>query len=328
MDLILNTFGTTLTRENDQFAVVHSDGKQVIHPSDLRSISISKGARITSDAALLAIENEIDVMFIDQKGSPKGRIWSVKYGSISTIRRKQLDFTFSKAGVKWIKELIARKIENQIALLYSSAPDELLGSVKLDHMLNKLNDYKLKVEQVDGDVVNDIAPSLRGWEGAASKVYFSMLSQFVPPAYAFESRSQNPATDLFNALLNYGYGILYGKVEGALIKAGIDPYVGVLHRDDYNRPVLAFDVIELFRIWVDFVVVNLCRQQAINQECYSQRPDGTVWLETLGRRILIQSLADYLSEVVPVRSLERSRQTHLELYCQNLAQVFLKTKTD
>lgn len=328
MDLILNTFGTTLTRENDQFAVIHTDGKQVVHPSDVRSISISKGARITSDAALLAIENEIDVMFIDQKGSPKGRIWSVKYGSISTIRRKQLDFTFSKAGVNWIKEVIARKIENQIALLYSSAPDALLGSVKLDHVLNKLNDYKKKVEQAEGEIVNDIAPGLRGWEGAASKVYFDMLNQFVPTGYQFEGRSQNPATDVFNALLNYGYGMLYGKVEGALIKAGIDPYVGVFHRDDYNRPVLAYDVIELYRVWVDFVVVNLCRQEAINQECYSRRTDGSVWLETLGRRILIQSLTDYLSEVVPMKSLDRSRQTHLELYCQNLAQLFLKTKTD
>lgn len=328
MDLILNTFGTTLARENDQFAVIHADGKQLLPPVDVRSISISKGARITSDAALLAIEHEIDVMFIDQKGSPKGRIWSVKYGSISTIRRKQLDFTFGQGAVRWIKEVIARKIDNQIALLYSSAPDDLLGSVALEHTLNKLNDYKKKVEQADGVIVSDIAPSLRGWEGAAGKIYFSTLARFVPAEYSFEGRSQNPATDVFNALLNYGYGILYGKIEGALIKAGIDPYVGVFHRDDYNRPVLAFDVIELFRVWVDYVVVNLCRQQAINDECISRRPDGSVWLETLGRRILIQSLADYLSEVITIKTLDRSRQTHLDLYCQNLAQLFLKSKDE
>ena len=77
--------------------------------------------------------------------------------------------------------------------------------------------------------------------------------------------------DIVNALLNYGYGILYGRIEGALIKSGIDPYIGVLHRDDYNRPVLVYDVIELYRIWVDYVVYSLVAQKVINSDYYSIR---------------------------------------------------------
>jgi CRISPR-associated protein Cas1 len=102
----------------------------------------------------------------------------------------------------------------------------------------------------------------------------------------------------------------------------------VLHRDDYNRPVLAFDVIELFRVWIDYVVVNLSQQNAINEDCISRKPDGSVWLETLGRRILIQSVSDYLSEIINMKGLDRSRQTHIELYAQNLAQMLLKLKID
>jgi CRISPR-associated protein Cas1 len=328
MDLSLNTFGTVLAKENGQFVVIHKDGKQSINPADLKTISISKGAQITSDAAILAIENQVDVMFVDGKGTPLGRIWSVKYGSISTIRRKQLDFTFSSQAIGWINGIIAQKIENQIALLYSVCPDDWAGTTKMEMILSKLNDYKSKVLKLKGEIVNDIAPTLRGWEGAASKVYFETIASFVPDYYKFKQRSQHPATDVFNAMLNYGYGILYGKVEGALIKAGIDPYVGVLHRDDYNRPVLAFDIIELYRVWVDYVVINLSQQSAVNEDCISRREDGSIWLETLGRRIMIQSVADYLSEVINMKGLERSRQTHIELYSQNLAQMFLKLKTE
>lgn len=328
MDLSLNTFGTVLAKENGQFLVIHTDGKQTISPSDIRSISISRGAQITSDAALLAIENQIDVMFVDGKGTPLGRIWSVKYGSISTIRRKQLDFTFSKQAVPWINGIIAQKIENQIALIFSICPDDWTNSAKINVVMGKLNDYKNKVLKLQGEIVNDIAPTLRGWEGAASKVYFETLGLWVPDYYSFKQRSQHPATDVFNAMLNYGYGILYGKVEGALIKAGIDPYVGVLHRDDYNRPVLAFDIIELFRVWIDYVVMNLSQQNAINEDCISRKPDGSVWLETLGRRILIQSVSDYLNEIINMKGLDRTRLTHIDLYAQNLAQTFLKLKFD
>lgn len=101
MDISLNTFGTVLTKDKGLFLIIHKDGKQSLNPADIKSITIGKGAQITSDAALLAIENQIDVLFVDGKGTPLGRIWSVKYGSISTIRRKQLDFSFSGEAVEW-----------------------------------------------------------------------------------------------------------------------------------------------------------------------------------------------------------------------------------
>ena len=83
-----------------------------------------------------------------------------------------------------------------------------------------------------------------------------MLNYYIPAEMRFEARSQHPAKDIVNAMLNYGYGLLYNKIEGSLIKVGIDPYVGILHRDDYNRPVLAYDVIELYRVWVDYTQYN------------------------------------------------------------------------
>ncbi len=87
MNLILNTFGTSLVVDMGSFAVLHKEGKQRIAPDAVKSISVSKGARISSDAALLAVENQIDVLFVDGTGTPGGRLWSVRYGSISTIRR-------------------------------------------------------------------------------------------------------------------------------------------------------------------------------------------------------------------------------------------------
>jgi len=326
MDLILNTFGTSLQKENDNFLIVHPDGRQIVSPEKIRSIIISKGALISSDAALLAVNNEIDVLFVDNTGNPVGRLWSVKYGSVSNIRRKQLDFTLSGEAVKWIKNIVVQKINNQIALLLTYTLQEPDKQKEIDKTIARLEDYRNKIEKLEGDVVSDIAPTLRGWEGIATKIYFEMISALLPEKYRFGSRSQHPATDVFNCLLNYGYGILYGKIEGALIKAGIDPYVGVFHRDDYNRPVLVFDVIEVFRVWVDYVVVNLCMQEAIGEECYSIKEEGSFWLEALGKRILVQSLNDYLSEEVRMNGLDRTRLTHIQLYAQNLAQQFLNFK--
>jgi CRISPR-associated protein Cas1 len=92
MELILNTFGVSLGRENEGFVVTSSEGKQRIPTDAIKSIQISKGVHITSDAVFLAIEKEIDLVFVERNGKPAGRVWSHKFGSISTIRKGQLNF--------------------------------------------------------------------------------------------------------------------------------------------------------------------------------------------------------------------------------------------
>jgi CRISPR-associated protein Cas1 len=99
MELVINSYGTTLSKENGLFVLESSEGKQSIPPDKLKSITISKAVRITSDAILLAIKNKIDVVFLNDFGHPEGRVWSVQYGSISSIRKAQLDFFYSNAVV-------------------------------------------------------------------------------------------------------------------------------------------------------------------------------------------------------------------------------------
>lgn len=322
MELILNTFGVSISRDNEGFVISNGDGRQRIPVAGITSIQLSKGAQITSDAILLAVEHEIEIVFSDRAGKPMARIWSPKYGSISTIRKGQLAFSFSADAVEWIKDVIRQKIENQQALLLMlTTQDESLRPL-VNKSIHRLEDYRTKISSAQGVIVSDIAATLRGWEGLASKIYFDTLNHFLPEEYQFDKRSQHPATDPTNAMLNYGYGMLYGKVEGALIKAGIDPYVGIMHRDDYNRPVLVYDVIELYRVWIDYVVVMLLRQQVITTDHYSVKADGSYWLEALGRRILIQSINDYFDEVVGEGATQRSRMTQITRYAQNLAQRF------
>lgn len=321
MELVLYTFGATLTIDNNGFVVTQGKERQRIPADSVSSIQISKGACITSDAALLAVEHEIPVIFVNRAGKPEGRIWSPRYGSISTIRKGQLLFSQSKGAVAWIKGVLERKLSNQQALLMTmTIPPEEQSEIERD--IHRLEVYRRKIQLLDGERVSDIAAELRGCEGSAARIYFAALNRFLPEPLRFTERSQHPALDPVNAFLNYGYGILYGKVEGALIQAGIDPYIGILHRDEYARPVLAYDVVELFRLWVDYVVYQLACQNVLTDDYYSIQPDGSHWLETLGRRVLIQSLNDYLEEIVDMNGLLRSRETHIRLYAQSLAQTF------
>lgn len=64
MDLILNTYGSYLNRDQNGFVISSGDSKQRVPTDGISSIQISNGAIISSDAVLFAIENEIEIIFM------------------------------------------------------------------------------------------------------------------------------------------------------------------------------------------------------------------------------------------------------------------------
>lgn len=327
MHLVINTYGATLQKENNLFVITTPEGKQTFPPDVVKSISISKSARITSDAIILAIKHQVEVLFVNDMGNPEGRVWSVQYGSISNIRKAQVNFLYSKAALPWVKELIFHKMDNQVALLLALQPEPENQQIHnlFKSAINSIEDYKKKVIDLEGEFISDLAPTIRGWEGAAGRKYFQSIALLMPDTYKFETRDRQPARDPFNALINYAYGILYGKIEGALIKAGIDPYVGIFHRDDYNRPALVFDIIEKYRSWMDYIVIQLCTAEAFPIEAFEQdKPDSALLLGPLAKRILIQSVNDYMGEIILLNGKMLSRISHIDEEMHRLAKFFIQ----
>lgn len=324
MQVYINTPGCKISIKEGHLVVYppRTDEAAEVQRVPLRQIEtvfVHRATLLSAELAFAAVEHDIDVQFVDRRGKPEARLWSSRFGSISVIRKKQTAFAQSDAALVWVRQLLAEKCEHQAALLLSlpGPTEEQMTS----EAAVKVSDYRRRILETPGERLPDTAPQLRALEAAASKVYFQTLSALMPPQYRFAQRSQHPATDMFNCLLNYAYGILYGKVEHALIRAGVDPFIGIFHRDEYNRPVFVYDVIEKFRHWADFVVCRLCRQEVIFIEFFDVE-QGAFWLNTYGKRILIQAFADYMDEVISLQKMERTRSTHIDLAAQGLATFF------
>ena len=142
----------------------------------------------------------------------------------------------------------------------------------------------------------DVADTLRGLEGTAGRLYFETLSYVLPKEYQFSGRSSRPAQDAFNAFLNYAYGILYGKVEKTLMLAGLDPYVGFLHRDDYNQLSMVYDFIEPYRGWADEVVFRLFSAKKVNKAHISEVSGSRTGfsLNAEGKALLVNAFNAFL----------------------------------
>src|SRR5699024_6358227 len=143
---------------------------------------------------ILAIKLQVDVLFVNDLGNPEGRVWRVHYGSISNIRRAQLNFLYSTKVVSWVKDLIAEKLHNQVALLlaFQTGKEQKRAHNIFKSSIKSIKDYKRKIQQVEAEYISDIAPSIRGWEGASGKKYFRSIAELMPEAYRFEGRDRLP----------------------------------------------------------------------------------------------------------------------------------------
>ena len=138
-----------------------------------------------------------------------------------------------------------------------------------------------------------VAERFRGQEGTASRLYFQELGRLLDPALGFRGRTGRPAFDPFNALLNYLYGMLYTSVHLALLKSGLDPYMAVLHADQYGgKPTMAYDFIEPYRPWADQVALELAFSGvAASPDFFRTDPDDRgLWLDSKGKSAVIDAM--------------------------------------
>jgi CRISPR-associated protein Cas1 len=157
-----------------------------------------------------------------------------------------------------------------------------------------------------------------GIEGSGGRIYFEALSSLMPDRFQFKGRSRNPAKDEFNALLNYSYGVLYSRVEKACIVAGLDPYVGFIHTDHYNKKSMVFDLIENYRIWGDETVVNLFASRKVKAEHFDTIPNGFT-LNKDGKAVLLTAFNEFLDESIRYRGRNIKRDNIIQFDCHRIA---------
>lgn len=300
LQLHLNTYGTYLHVHEAMFEVRKrlEDGtveKKQFSAAKVTHIYLATGTALSVDAVKLAMQNNVDIVFLEQNGSPIGRTWHAKLGSTTKIRKAQLEASLNEIGLKWTKQWLGQKLENQYNFIKELKKHRPQHQEYLDDKVNKISELQLSILKVEATKVGETADSLRGWEGTAGRLFFETLSYVLPKEHQFSGRSSRPAQDAFNAFLNYAYGILYGKIEKTLIVAGLDPYLGFMHRDDYNQLSMVYDFIEPFRIYADEVVFRLFTAKKVNKSHIDELANG-VSLNATGKPILIEAFNKFMDD--------------------------------
>lgn len=319
MEIILDAYGTFVQMKNKMVLINPKDKENIYVPLDkINTVIVTPGIRITSDVLFTLIHHDIDVIMQSRNGDVKGRIWNNRFGSIADIRKNQLKQAKNELACRWVTEIISRKILNQKNLMSTLYQENLDKAAHPGKALEKMEGCLNKLDLLPRHSIPTIEKELRNIEARAAQYYWSWMKSLFPKVYQFPGRITRQANDPVNSMLSYGYGMFYHKIESAIIKSGLDPQIGWFHVNQFNKPVLAYDLIEPFRVWVDEVVVNLCLGLVIPKALFKYK-DGKCEMTRPARKILSVSVNKFLDQATPYKGKKYKRGYQFFLEAQNLA---------
>ena len=198
---------------------------------------------------------------MEGNGKPFALVTSPALTATVKSRREQFEALKDKRGFILAKKIVEAKLANQRGLLlyfgkYVKKKD-LTTYEEINKIAKALAVLRKNVKKLTGTNIEEKRAEFLGIEGAASKLYWEGVKKIVSKKVEFFGRVHRGAIDTLNSMLNYGYGILYSVVWGAILVAGLEPFAGFLHVDRPGKPSLVLDLIEEFRQpIVDKVVIS------------------------------------------------------------------------
>jgi CRISPR-associated protein Cas1 len=248
-------------------------------------IVISGKGYISTDALKLLNQNNRNVLLTDTYGKPVSLMNGVMESLTATkYRMAQYDtFRDPEKCLYLQNQIVKSKLVSQINFL-KSTENELVsnGIIQLEEYLKQIENHSVSPIKIE-------APS--------THVYFRNFTKLIPEKYGFNSRSNSVvritkrnATDVINALLNYGYSVLAGEISKFINGFGLDAYYGFYHKSHTGFQPLVYDIMEPFRWLVDSTVwkfADLEQVHRIRLKDYAHTKDGSVILaDSLIKRFL------------------------------------------
>ena len=284
--------GSVVSKKQGRFQFQgEREAQQDIPIREISKILLYGNIHLTTPVISTCLTRQIPVVFLSQSGKYKGHLWSADGGEITSEfaqfeRRNDENFRLETA-----RSLVRGKLQNsKILLLRLNRKRRVRQVAEAIGSLNANLRSLWMAQTVD---------QIRGLEGTSAAQYFPALGRLVQvEAFRMTKRTRRPPTDPINALLSFGYTLLYNHVLSLILVEGLNPYIGNLHRSDRKETHLAFDLMEVFRSpVVDSLVLRLVNQGIIKPDDF-QLPakNGGIYLNDDARRRFLRQFESRISE--------------------------------
>ncbi len=270
--LVINDYGTFLGLDGNRLAVKQDDRVQHYPLNRLCTVAIAKrGISVSSDLIEAFSQRGIKLFFLDFRGVAHSALVGQSQHGVVAVRAAQMAFC-QQDTLPLARQVVNAKLKNQRAVL---------------NHLNKYHRHPALQSAAEALLLHANQSShagtietLLGFEGAGASAYFQALREAQLFSSTFETREGRGSVEINNAMLNLGYAVLSSYLLSAIVNAGLEPYLGIMHSKRPGKMALVLDIMEEYRAWVvDRAVIKL-----------RQRTEAKITLDATLKKALIREI--------------------------------------
>lgn len=260
--------GITLAVDGACFSIERGGAViQQVRMAEVDEVLVHGSVTLTPAAIAALLRQGIDTAFLTVRGRYRGRLAGPLSRNVALRVAQYTRLSDPAVSLAIARGVVSGKIAAQRQILLRAQREHHHGA--LAEPIGALRILSTKAGRSE-----DIA-ALRGVEGRAAAVYFGALGHCIRnEAFSFHRRSRRPPADPVNAMLSFGYALLGRIVETAVLRAGLDPFLGAFHAPEHGRPSMALDMMEEFRpSLVDALMLRLVNRREVAPEDFERAPD-------------------------------------------------------
>lgn len=230
------------------------------------------GHTISSSTILNLVKNGAFITFFESDGNPIGIIRpfgdrsDLEINKIQqVIPRHRYAIILAQTAIKSRIFAIQRiQVDQNVRLFYE-------GEQEFLHTSQDELQYLIKLDEI------------RRLHRLTTDMYYEIMSRNISPDFGFRRRTIRPQSDPINAMLSFGYAMLFGNCCVSVIGARLDPDIGLMHE---GKGSLVQDLIDPLKTeMIDTVVFQFARE-SLNTSDYEQIPHRCMLSDELTQKLI------------------------------------------
>lgn len=190
------------------------------------------------------------------------------------------------------RTMIISSLKNCLALLkyYNKKQFPLLDNI-------------IEIESIIKECNNKSVTELLLLEAQAKKIYFNSFDIILEKEkYHFIKRTKNPLQNEINALLSYGYSLLYANYISVIDRSRLYSQISFVHSLTKCSESLQFDLADILKpVLIDRLVLSLCRHKSLKDEYFDYKKDRC-YLNKKGVKFFVEKYENYLLKTIKINN--------------------------
>jgi len=270
--LLVSGFGAHIKSTQKKLIVQKKNTLEEYPLDSIKNLLVIGGHTISSSTIVSLVKNGAFISFFEPDGNPVGIIRPFGdrndmeiYKWQQAVPRHRYAIILAQAAIKSRLFAIQRIQESQNTHLFYEGEQEFL------HTSQDELQYLIKLEEI------------RRLHKLTSDMYYEIMSRNISADFGFRRRTIRPQSDPINAMLSFGYAMLYGNCCVSVIGARLNPDVGLMHD---GKGSLVQDLIDPLKTeMIDAAVFQVARE-SLDSSDYEQIPERCMLSEEFTQKLI------------------------------------------